>query len=42
MTIIETERLTRRFVRRPKGSRRSHSLLTAVDDVTVRIRRDRR
>ncbi len=41
MTIIETERLTRQFVRRSRGLRRSpgrsRSLLTAVDDVTLRI-----
>jgi len=37
MTIIETEGLTRQFVRRSKGLRRSRSLLTAVDDVTLRI-----
>jgi ABC-2 type transport system ATP-binding protein len=41
--IVETDRLTRQFVRRRKGLRhslgRSRSLLTAVDDVTVRIER---
>jgi ABC-2 type transport system ATP-binding protein len=41
--IVETDRLTRQFVRRRKGLRhslgRSRSLITAVDDVTVRIER---
>jgi ABC-2 type transport system ATP-binding protein len=37
MAIVETERLTRQFVRRHKGVRRSSSLLTAVEDVTLRI-----
>jgi ABC-2 type transport system ATP-binding protein len=37
MSIVETERLTRQFVRRRKGLHRSRSLLTAVDDVTLQI-----
>ena len=37
MAIIEAERLTREFVRRGKGLRRSRSTLAAVDDVTLRV-----
>ena len=36
--IIETEHLTREFVRRGRGLRRSRSRLLAVDDVTLQIR----